>query len=431
MIRFVMAVFIICPFTSPSAQKRKTLMKNTNKELRTNHEDNLTPRGLERRVKRYLASQPCNFFAITVPGFEQILMQEVAALPDVSHVTATDGGVEFTGAFDTVYFANMQLRTANRVLMRIDSFTARSYPELYNKAKRIKWEIYSGFQTDIAFSVSSVSSRLHHTENIENAVFDSMKEVMESLGVAIKKEKYTAIKYHIRFHDDQCTISIDSSGELLYRRGYRTEVAHAPIRETTASALLLACECYNYPVIADPMCGSGTFLLEAQLITDRISPGLSRSFAFETWPSFMESKYFRLKKNVLADCKQSTCTLVGSDISDIAVNAAIINCQQAGSAERISFMQKDFFTFNTDDVYGLKGLIISNLPYGKRVGENTALHALYKNIGKHLKKHCKGWHYGFVTAERAFPSISGLPVSIEIRFVNGGIPVTFFSGEIK
>lgn len=396
----------------------------------TNHDSLLTPRGLERRVKRHLTSQPCTFFAITVPGFEQILMKEVQTLPDVCDVVCTDGGVEFTGPFDIVYFANMQIRTANRVLMRIDSFTARSYPELYNKAKKINWEIYSGFETDIAFSVSSSSSRLHHTENIENAVFDSMKEVMESLGVAIKKEKHAVIKYHIRFLDDKCTVSIDSSGELLYRRGYRTELAHAPIRETTASALLLACECYRYPIIADPMCGSGTFLFEAQMIVNTISPGLSRSFAFVTWPSFLESKFLRLKINLQKECMRSRCTLLGSDISETAVNAAIINGQQSGFADGIVFIQKDFFTFNTGNTFGTNGLIISNLPYGKRVGESTALHALYKNIGKHLKKHCKGWHFGFVTADRAFPSISGLPVSSEIRFVNGGIPVTFFSGDI-
>jgi putative N6-adenine-specific DNA methylase len=414
-------------------------MKNINKENPStdqesqipNPESHLTPRGLERRVKRHLTSQLCTFFAITVPGFEQILMKEVMALPDVSKVETTNGGVEFSGPFDTVYFANMQLRTANRILIRIDSFTARSYPELYNKAKRINWEIYSGFVTDIAFSVSSSSSRLHHTENIENAVFDSMKEMMNSLGVDIKKEKYAAIKYHIRFLDDQCTISIDSSGELLYRRGYRTEVAHAPIRETTASALLLACECKNYPVIADPMCGSGTFLLEAKMIADTIFPGLSRSFAFETWPSFNESRYLRLKTNLQKACIQSERKLIGSDISETAVHAAIVNSQQSGFAECIAFIQKDFFTFNTDSMFGTDGLIISNLPYGKRVGESRALHALYKNIGKHLKIHCKGWHYGFVTADRAFPSISGLPVSKEIRFVNGGIPVTFFNGEIR
>jgi len=397
----------------------------------TNHDSHLTPRGLERRIKRHLTSQQCTLFAITVPGFEQILMKEVQALPDVCRVVCTEGGVEFTGSFDTVYFANMQLRTANRVLMRLDSFTARSYPELYNKAKRINWELYSGFETDIDFSVSSSSSRLHHTGNIENAVFDSMKEVMNSLGVAIKKVKHAVIKYHIRFLDDHCTISIDSSGALLYRRGFRTEVAHAPIRETTASALLLASDCYKYPVIADPMCGSGTFLLEAQMIVDTIYPGLSRSFAFETWPSFTESKYLRLKKKLQEGCIRSERTLIGSDISETAVNAAITNGRQSGFAERIAFMQKDFFTFNSDSTFGTNGLIISNLPYGRRVGESTALHALYKNIGKHLKKYCKGWHYGFVTADRAFPSISGLPVSKEIRFVNGGIPVTFFTGEIR
>jgi putative N6-adenine-specific DNA methylase len=412
-------------------------MKNINNESLshkspiTNHDSLLTPRGLERRVKRYLTSQQGTFFAITVPGFEQMLMKEVEALPDVSDVICTDGGVEFTASFDTVYFANLQLRTANRVLMRIDSFTARSYPELYNKAKRIKWEIYSGFETDIAFSVSSSSSRLHHTENIENAVFDSMKEVMNSLGVTLKKEKGAVLKYHIRFLDDQCTVSIDSSGELLYKRGYRTEVAHAPIRETTASALLLACECLRFPVIADPMCGSGTFLLEAQLIVNKISPGLSRSFAFESWPSFMDSKYLRFKTNLQQRCIRSGITLTGSDISETAVNAAIINGQQSGIAEHITFIQRDFFEFNSDNAFGKDGLIISNLPYGKRVGESTALHALYKNIGKHLKKHCKGWHYGFVTADRAFPSVSGLSVSSEIRFVNGGIPVTFFCGEIR
>jgi len=413
-------------------------MKNINKETSptdhesriTNHDSHLTPRGLERRIKRHLTSEICFFFAITVPGFEQILLREVHALPDVFDVRSTDGGVEFSGPFDTVYFTNMQLRTANRVLMRIDSFTARSYPELYNKAKRINWELYSGFHTDIAFSVSSSSSRLHHTGNIEDAVFDSMKEVMNALGITIKKEKNAAIKYHIRFHDDQCTISIDSSGELLYRRGYRTEVAHAPIRETTASALLLSCECQKYPIIADPMCGSGTFLIEAYMITHTVAPGLGRTYAFESWPSFMESKYVRLKCNLQKESTETKCTLLGSDISEDAVNAALVNSQQSGFASYVKFTQRDFFTFNSDSALGRNGLVISNLPYGKRVGDGASLHGLYKNIGKHLKKYCSGWHYGFVTADRAFPSISGLKVSDEIRFVNGGIPVTFFSGQI-
>jgi len=399
-----------------------------------NENDNsghLTQRGLERRLKRHLAKKECSFLAVTVPGFEQILKSETAKLPLVTVAGSIEGGVEFYGPPDTIYHANLQLRTSNRILQRIETFTARSYPELYNKAKKIDWELYCGFNAAVAFSVSSKTSRLHHTANIEKSVFDALSEGMSELGVKVAISKDAPIKFHIRFADDICTVSIDSTGELLYRRGYRTAVAHAPVRETTAAALLMASQWQNYPVIADPMCGSGTFLLEAWLMAADRAPGISRNFAFEKWPSFSQSKWdrFRAAAKSLEKTEKSV-RLAASDISSEAISCTAANAANLQCKEFVEISKCDCLTFNKNNEYGNTGLIISNLPYGKRTGDPCELHQLYKSIGDHYRAYCRGWHFGFISADRQFPHISRLKIKDEIKFVNGGIPVTFFMGKV-
>jgi putative N6-adenine-specific DNA methylase len=392
--------------------------------------DTLTVSGLERRLKRRFLKAPHRFFAITTPGFEEILKAEVALLPGVSMVQTEKGGVLFSGPFQTVYHAHLRLRTANRVLLRVDSFTARSYPELYNKAKRIMWELYCGFNPAVSFEVTSRSSRLHHTGNVADAVCKACADHMAKLGLTVTRKSDAPVRFLARYADDACTISVNASGELLHKRGYRREIGHAPLRETTAAALLEAAQWRAFGTIADPLCGSGTFLIEAALMAAGRPPGADRPYAFEQWPSFKPTLWQRLRRAA----EKSTARplrIIGSDISEAAVEQAFRNAQRAGVAASIELTRRDCFAFNAKGEAGTSGLIISNVPYGKRAfAHDNSLHDFYKQWGDHLKRCCHGWYYGFLTADESFRAMAGLRAASTLRFENGGIKVMFVTGRI-
>jgi putative N6-adenine-specific DNA methylase len=390
----------------------------------------LSATGLQRRLKRRFFKATHKFFAVTTPGFEEILRAEIALLPDVSITGTEKGGVLFCGPLQTVYHAHLRLRTANRLLMRVDSFTARSYPELYNKAKRIMWELYCGFSPAVVFSAAARSSRLHHTGNVTDAVFKACSDHMARLGRAVTQRADAAIRFMVRHADDTCTVSIDASGELLYKRGYRPEIGHAPLRETVAAALLETAQWRKYGAIADPLCGSGTLLIEAALSAAGRAPGLGRTYAFEKWPAFKPSLWERLKRETRTAAPRSI-KLFGSDISGTAVDQARRNAGRAGVVGAIEFAIRDCFEFNTTGEAGSSGLLIANLPYGKRAfASGDDLHRFYKKWGAHLKRYCRGWSYGFIVAEESFGTLAELPVNAVLRFENGGLPVFFVQGSI-
>lgn len=392
-------------------------------------DNSLTDRGLQRRLKRHFLKQQHDFFAITTPGFEHVLKSELQLFDGVEICETTNGGVQFSGPLDLIYKSNLHLRTANRVLMRIESFTARSYPELYNKCRRIPWELYCGFSNAVSFSVSSKNSRLHHSQNIENAIFDALHDYMEKLGVKVTSSDASDICFYVRFAEDQCSLSIDSSGDLLYKRGYRLMTALAPLRETIASAVLMEAQWKRFQIIMDPMCGSGVFLLEAASMALCKVPGANRKFAFFSWPSFDSGKWQRLKEMALTDeLTHVDTTLLASDISDEALKSASENAVMLGVQEFIRFSKQDCLTITP--VNG-PGLLISNLPYGKRVGfKDDGLLNFFKQFGRHIKEQFGGWSYVFIVADQEFEKIAHLSVQKVISFNNGGIPVRLLTGKL-
>jgi putative N6-adenine-specific DNA methylase len=397
----------------------------------------LTPAGLERRLKRHLLKSRCRFCATTTPGFEKMLDRDVRLLPQSGGFHTINGGVEFSGPLELVYHANLRLRTANRVVMRVAIFTARSYPELYNKAKRIAWELFCGFTKNISVEAIAGRSRLHHTEHIAQAVFDGCRDHMATLGVSVERYKNTAIRFVARFADDVCTVSLDSSGELLYKRGYRQETGHAPLRETIAAGLLVFSEWWKFPVIADPLCGSGTIVIEAALMAVNRAAGSGWEFAFQAWPSFKRSLWERLRKKAASEENaRPVVNLFGSDISPLAVESAKRNAEKAHVKDMTVFSCRNCFDFNKDGSAGRQGLVIANLPYGRRAFATPQMPAgddpmaFYQQWGAHLKRYCRGWTYGFIAADRAFIKIAGLPAAKELCFENGGIPVVYVSGTI-
>lgn len=394
------------------------------------HNSVLSAHALERRLKRYLLKENQKFLATTTPGFEKILEKEIANLELALISGHIEGGVEFCGNIDLIYNSNLYLRTANRILMRIDEFTARSYPELFNKCKRIRWELYAGFNGEVSFSVSSRKSRLHHTDNIESTVYDALCRSIQPLGLKLKLNKDARLRFHIRFSDDICTVSIDTSGELLYKRTRQKKIGAAPIRESLAAALLVAAGWEKYEIIIDPLCGSGTFLIEAALMHLRSAPGLDREFAFSIFPWFNSQKWNRIKLQAVSNVKQEmSIQLAGSDIDRSALLAASANVAELGLSERIYFVNRNCLDLDCSE-YGKNGLIISNLPYGKRIGNENDIRDLISDFGKRIREKCRQWDFAFVTTEENFQRVSGLKVKEKIQFKNGGLPVLFVMGTV-
>jgi len=392
----------------------------------------LTQPGLARRLKRHLLKQPQQFFAICTPGLEEFAAKEVGALPNVTGVAGEAGGVTFAGPLDTIYHANLNLRTVNRVLLRVASFTARSYPELFGKVRRLDWELLTGFSASISLEVACRESRLHHTDNAAAAVYDGIVDHMRSLGVAVTRSEHAPVCVHVRMHNDECTLSMDSSGEILHKRGYREATAKAPLRETIAAALLAACEWQRYPAIADPMCGAGTCAIEAALMARGIAAGSARHFAFEHWPSFHAGKWERFRASAApADRPPTLPRLVAADIEDGALRAARANAERAGVVEGIAFVKADCRDFNKDGTWGAQGLMICNPPYGRRIGTVDETRDLLRQFGARLRESCKGWHFGLLLAEPTHAKALGLPIARRLKFSNGGVPVEFVMGEVK
>jgi putative N6-adenine-specific DNA methylase len=391
----------------------------------------LSAHALERRLKRYLLKENQRFLAITTPGFETILEKEIAELGSTQISGLIEGGVEYSGDIDLIYNSNLYLRTANRILMRIGEFTARSYPELYNKCKRIRWELFTGFNSEVSFSVSSRKSRLHHTDNIASTVYDAISESIRPLGLKVKLNKDALLRFHIRFSDDICIVSVDTSGELLYKRTKQKKIGDAPIRESLAAALLITSGWEKYGIIIDPLCGSGTFIIEAALMQLKRAPGLEREFAFSILPWFNLQKWNRLKNQAVSNVKnEMSIQLIGSDIDQSVLLAASSNAAELGLSKKITFVNRDCLELDCSK-YNKKGLIISNLPYGKRIGNESGIRNLIDKLGKHLLEKCLEWEFAFVVAEENFQRISGLKVKNKIKFRNGGLSVQFVMGKIS
>jgi putative N6-adenine-specific DNA methylase len=383
----------------------------------------LTPRGLERRLKRHLLKESQEFFAVCTPGFEAVVAKELLNLssspvPTIKH--QEPGGITFSAPLETLYHANLHLRTAHRVLLRIDEFLAQSYPMLFNKVKKILWELFLGFNKTYTLHVSAKESRLHQHKTIAKTIHDGVSEYMKQLGLSPQLSDNAAIDIHARFFQDRCTLSVNTSGEHLHKRGYRQLVSTAPIRETLAASILYTVDIQSFETILDPMCGSGTLLIEAALLLKNIAPGLQREFAFETLPFFQKSKWERFKREAAERQQKITVNLLGFDIDAKNIEIAKANAVKAGVSDLIHFESADARTLHLS-AQG-KSLIVCNVPYGERL-ESTVLNPFAKN----LQQHFRGWHVAFVTKELSW--LNTVELETKQRFQNGGLGVYLVTGR--
>jgi putative N6-adenine-specific DNA methylase len=366
-------------------------------------------------------------YLVTAPGLEALTLREAERL-GLACGEAEPGGIEFSGTLSDIARANLWLRTASRVLVRMSSFTVRALGELERKAALIDWGSWLPPGVPLQLRVSSRKSRLYHqkaiAERIGNALLKGGHVLAQKAGPNPGDEDDGGDSSQlivVRLLRDECSISLDSSGALLHRRGYRQAVAKAPLRETLAAALLETSGWEGSAPLLDPFCGSGTIPIEAALIARRIAPGRHRAFACQRWPGWDAPAW----KALLADADGQAlpsvaATIIGSDRDAGAITAAKANAERAGVAPDIEFRQHAVSELRAP---AGTGWLISNPPYGVRIGDAGAMKALYGRFGEVARTQLAGWQLLMLLPEQLLERPTGLSWTEAFRTNNGGLLV--------
>jgi putative N6-adenine-specific DNA methylase len=356
-------------------------------------------------------------FVVTAPGLESVLCAEARA-KGFMEPTPVKGGVTVRGGWPEVWRANLEIRGASRVLARIGAFRAFHLAQLDKRARRFAWGEILRPDVPVRVEASCKGSRIYHAgaaaQRIERAIH-------EELGAPISPDAEVCIK--ARIDDDLCTLSIDTSGESLHKRNHKEAVSKAPMRETLASLFLRQCGYDGTEPVVDPMCGSGTFVIEAAEIAAGLNPGRSRRFAFEQLANFDAAAWQRLRGT--GGGGRPAVRFYGSDRDAGAIGMSRANAARAGVAEWTEFRQHAISDLAAPS--GPPGLVIVNPPYGARIGDKKPLYPLYHALGQTLLTRFAGWRVGLVTNEASLAKASGLPFAPPAASVShGGLRVTLF-----
>lgn len=393
-----------------------------------------------------------DLFAATAPGLESIALGELKRLGIKGK--AEVGGVSYRGDAETMYATNLWLRTAGRVIVRLARFHASTFHELERRAKNVPWAPFVPPDGTVRVRVTCRKSRLYHSDAVAERVLGAISRAVPGVrfadasgadddadgedggdevqaGSPPPERRAQEQIFIVRIVDDECEISADTSGELLHRRGYRQEIAKAPLRETLAAAMLLASGWKPTEPLIDPMCGSGTIPIEAALLARGIAPGLKRRFAFMEWPTFESARW----QGILASAEDAArggkpgLEIIGADRDKGAIEASRNNAERAGVLGDIEFSERPLSaSVDLLESFARPGWILTNPPYGIRLGETAGLANLYGKLGSALKT-AEGWRLGILTSDTALARQTGLPLRARFSTRNGGIPVAFFGQE--
>jgi putative N6-adenine-specific DNA methylase len=379
-------------------------------------------------------------FAVSAPGLELILGAELSQL-GVPGIEVVEGGVAFSGDLALLYKANLWLRTASRVVARVAEFHADSFHELERRAKRIRWDEYLSRGSHVRFRVTCRKSRLYHSDAVAERFAEAIVQQVGAVDVApagpessedpdpSSEAEVPSQLFIVRLAHDNCVVSADSSGQLLHRRGYRLAAGKAPVRETLAAAMVIGSGWDGRSPLVDPMCGSGTIAIEAALIARAIAPGLRRSFGFQAWPGH-DSKLWESLKATAVEMTISNASgaLLASDRDDGGVKISRENAARAGVLTDIDFQSR---AISAIEPPADPGVIVTNPPYGVRVGERGPLRNLYAQLGKVLKEKARGYTLALLSADKALDSMLRIPLEEVFRTRNGGIPVRLMRGTVE
>ena len=362
-------------------------------------------------------------FLTTAPGLETVLHKEVIEKGFRKPKSIT-GGVTIKGSWKDVWRANLELRGASRVLVRLGSFKVNHLAKLDKLARGFPWSDTLRPKVPVRVEVTCVKSRIYHdkaaAERIERAIH-------EELGVEISPDADICIK--ARIANDICTISVDTSGEALHKRGHKEGVGKAPMRENIAALLLRACGFKGNEPVVDPMCGSGTFVIEAAEIASRLKAGRSRHFAFEQMVPFDDAVWRDLKDRKNERTPEDH--FYGFDRDSGAIRMSKANAERASLSPLTDFGVQSISDLTPPEgPDGPVGLVIINPPYGVRIGETKHLLPLYQTMGQVLKSGFSGWRVGLVTSSDSLAHATGLPfITPPTAFSHGGLSVKLFTTE--
>lgn len=363
------------------------------------------------------APSPFEIFCIVQPGLEPVLCDELQGL-GFGPLRAEPGGVAFDGGWSDVWRANLLVRGASRILARLGSFPVFHLAQLDKRARRFPWGDVLRPDVPVRVDVTCRNSKIYHAKAVSQRV---ERAISEAFGAPIARD--AELKVRVRIDDNVCTFSIDTSGELLHRRGFKEAVAKAPMRESLAALFLRECGYRGEEPVLDPMCGSGTFLIEAAEIAQGLAPGRRRSFAFAQLASFDADAWSRMRGAHAASA--TDLCFFGSDRNPGAVEASRTNARRAGVDGVCAFEQRDASDAMPPD--GPPGLVIVNPPYGDRIGSKKALYPVYDAFGKAMMQHFSGWRVGVITSDPVLAKAARLPFGKPGPIVDhGGIKIRLY-----
>ena len=367
--------------------------------------------------------------ATTFFGGEEILAGELRSM-GAQEINIRPSAVEFFGDDALMYKANLYCRTAFRILKPFSVFKVKDENELYKLCNEIAWEDFMTAEDTFAIESVSFHEKLNHTlyisQKIKDAIADRFRDrIGKRPSVDLNNPRYLI---HAFVEKEQCTLSFDSSGSSLHKRGYRISAVEAPLNESLAAGLIMLSGWKAEKKFYDLMCGSGTFLIEAAMLAMNIPPGIFRSgFGFQRWKDYDEKLWNEIVSKAKSEIKESIgIKITGSDISADSVRAAVSNIRNAGLEKIISVEKKSFDEFIPD---GAGGTVIINPPYGGRLDDEN-LFALYSGAGNHMKKNFSGCDVWILTANREAAKRIGLHPSKKIRIYNGPLECRFLKFEI-
>jgi putative N6-adenine-specific DNA methylase len=375
------------------------------------------------------------YFAITAPGLEELTAAELVAL-GITPIDTEPGGVSFDGPLGSLYRANLHLRTATRVIARVGEFEARHFADLERSAKAQPWKEFLSASRAVRLRVTCKKSKLYHSDAVAQRVAGA---IANALGRAPEEGRAGADDDEqgdddaqlviVRLLHDRCTLSVDSSGALLHRRGYRLQTAKAPVRETLAAAMLMASGWTGEAPLVDPMCGAGTIAIEGAMIARRIAPGARREFAFSHWPRFDAALWTRmLEKAKERELPRAPVPILASDRDAGAVEAAVANAERAGVSADIEITRCAVSAIAPPA--SPRGWLVTNPPYGVRVGDKKALRDLYAQLGNVARRSCAGWTIALLSASTELERQLKVPLTAAARTRNGGVPVRIVTGTV-
>ena len=362
---------------------------------------------------------------VTCPrGLEAPLSQELEQLK-CQDIRAVDGGVACKGGMEQVYRINLHSRTASRVLLRLTKSGYRSEQDIYKAAKNIRWTDWFDLEQTFKVKVEGKRAQVKSLDFVGLKIKDAVCDVFRDACSA--RPSVGKIRPDIRIHafidERDIQIFIDTSGEALFKRGYRQDTGEAPMRENLAAGLLLLAGYDGTQPFQDPFCGSGTIVIEAAWIATRRAPGLMRRFGFEKLKNFDAALWKKLQHEAETQIRPAPASISGSDNDRHMIRAAVANAQAAEVDTFVRFEVKDAQDTRPN---GDGGILISNPPYGVRLAEVQALQALYPQLGAWLKQHYAGWLAGMFTGDRDMPKFMRLSPKRKIPLYNGNLDCRLF-----